>query len=94
MQILLIAGCAATTTTTTSTVVKGKRPANFALERVLEQRSAFIQSLRAEGNLVVEVDGRKQQGQFTGALWKRDSLLLTVTGPFNIAVAKVSSTPE
>ncbi len=91
--LALLAACAATTTTTT-TVVKGKRPANFVLEQALEKRSAALTALRAEGNLSVEVDGKKQQAQFVGSLWKRDSLLLTVTGPFNIAVAKVGSTPD
>lgn len=91
--LALVWGCAASTTTT-STVVKGKRPANFVLEQALEKRSAALTALRAEGNLSVEVDGKKQQAQFVGSLYKRDSLLLTVTGPFNIAVAKVGSTPD
>lgn len=86
-------GCASSSTTTTSTI-KGKRPANFVLEQALEKRSNSLNALRAEGNLAVEVDGKKQQAQFVGSLYKRDSLLLTVTGPFNIAVAKVGSTPD
>ena len=89
----LLWGCGTASTTTTS-VAKGKRPTNFLLEQALEKRSTAITALRAEGNLAVEVDGKKQQAQFVGSLWKRDSLLLSVTGPFNIAVAKVGSTPD
>lgn len=91
--VLVSYGCASSSTTTTTTV-KGKRPANFVLEQALEKRSSALNALRAEGNLAVEVDGKKQQAQFVGSLYKRDSLLLTVTGPFNIAVAKVGSTPD
>jgi hypothetical protein len=90
--LTIVCGCA--TSSTTTATVKGKRPANFVLEQALEKRSALLTSLRAEGNLAVEVDGKKQQAQFVGSLYKRDSLLLTVTGPFNIAVAKVGSTPD
>ncbi len=91
--LVVFSGCASSSTTTTATV-KGKRPANFVLEQALEKRSNALNALRAEGNLSVEVDGKKQQAQFVGSLYKRDSLLLTVTGPFNIAVAKVGSTPD
>jgi len=91
--LTIVCGCATTSSTTTATV-KGKRPANFVLEQALEKRSNSLNALRAEGNLSVEVDGKKQQAQFVGSLYKRDSLLLTVTGPFNIAVAKVGSTPD
>ena len=91
--VLVSYGCASSSTTTTATV-KGKRPANFVLEQAMEKRSNALNALRAEGSLAVEVDGKKQQAQFVGSLYKRDSLLLTVTGPFNIAVAKVGSTPD
>lgn len=90
--LTIVCGCA--TSSTTTATVKGKRPANFVLEQALEKRSNSLNALRAEGNLSVEVDGKKQQAQFVGSLYKRDSLLLTVTGPFNIAVAKVGSTPD
>ncbi len=92
--IITVLWSCGTATTTTTTAAKGKRPANFVLEQALEKRSQSINALRAEGNLAVEVDGKKQQAQFVGSLLKRDSLLLTVTGPFNIAVAKVGSTPD
>jgi hypothetical protein len=89
-------GCAApsaTTSTASGSATKGKRPANFALEQAFEKRSALLTSLYADGNLTIEVGGKKQQAHFTGAVYKRDSILLNVTGPFNIAVAKVGSTP-
>lgn len=87
---IIIASCAGGSTTT-----RGKRPAgNFDLEPMLEKRGTSLVSLRADGNITVEVDGRVQKGQFSGTLYKRDSLMLTVFGPFNIVAYKIASTPD
>ncbi|TAE24788.1 MAG: DUF4292 domain-containing protein [Candidatus Kapaibacterium sp.] len=73
----------------------GKRPSgNFELEPLLEKRNNALISLRADGTIIVDVDGRVQKGQFTGTLFKKDSLMLTVSGPFNLVVYKIASTVD
>ncbi len=86
----VLAACAGSAST-----AKGKRPSgNFELEPLLEKRSTALISLRADGNITVDVDGRVQKGQFTGTLYKKDSLMLTVFGPFNIVAYKIASTAD
>jgi hypothetical protein len=79
----------------TTTTAKGKRPSGeFNVEPLLDKRTNALVALKAEGSLTVDVDGRVQKGQFVGTLYKRDSLMLTVLGPFNIVAFKIASTPE
>jgi hypothetical protein len=95
VAVLLVAFAlhACSTASTTTTANKVKRPgADFAIEPVLERRANLLTSLRADGNLTVEVNGKAQKAQFVGSLYKKDSLVLTVLGPFNILVAKIGST--
>lgn len=80
---------------TATTTGRGKRPqGNIELDPILEKRSTALVSMKAEGSITVDVDGRVQKGQFAGTLYKRDSLMLTVFGPFNIVAYKIASTPD
>ncbi len=91
MLVCLMVACSSGTTTT----AKGKRPSGeFNVEPLLDKRTNALVALKAEGSLTVDVDGRVQKGQFVGTLYKRDSLMLTVLGPFNIVAFKIASTPE
>jgi Domain of unknown function (DUF4292) len=89
---LTLYACSSVSTSTT----KAQRadPASFRLAPALEERSNALVSLRTEGNLSVEVEGKTQRAQFVSSLYKKDSLVLTVLGPFNILAAKIGSTSD
>lgn len=92
MLVCLIYACSSAS----STALKGKRPSSgeFNPEPLVGKRNNALIALKAEGSLTVDVDGRVQKGQFVGTLYKRDSLMLTVLGPFNIVAFKIASTPD
>lgn len=86
----LVATACSTTRTTTST-----QPfTTDAIAEMLQQRNSGLISLQADGTLYTSVRGTSNQASFSYSLYKTDSLLLTIYGPFGIVVGKLQANPN
>ncbi len=86
---LLITSCATTRTHQGTTQLQ---PDEIA--ELLQKRSDELVSLHADGSLSSSAHGSTDQAQFIYDLYRTDSLLLTLYGPFGILVGKLQANPE
>lgn len=87
--LLLLAACAGSRTAGTD---GSFTPDDVAA--MLQHRHSHLESLHADGAIYTSVQGSKEQAQFSYSLYKTDSLLLTIYGPFGIVVGKLQANPE
>lgn len=89
ISVALLATACSTTRTTTST-----QPFTpDAIATMLHQRNNGLVSLQADGTLYTSMRGSSNQASFSYSLYKTDSLLLTIYGPFGIVVGKLQANP-
>lgn len=66
----------------------------FPLEKMAFERSNSIVSLKGDGSIAVSLGSEHQTAQFRLALFKTDSLMMTIYGPFGVALGKLQSTSD
>lgn len=86
--LLLMTACAGSRSTQTDSFTPDD------IVAMVQHRSTELISLHADGALYTSVQGSKEQAQFSYSLYKTDSLLLTIYGPFGIVVGKLQATPD
>lgn len=86
---LIVSACASTRTS--EQVVPASRE---YIEEQLQRRSNELVSLHADGSLWSAAGGTSNQVQFSYDLYRTDSLLMTLYGPFGILVGKLQADPS
>lgn len=86
--LLLLTACAGTRPTQTDSFTPDD------IVEMVQHHNSSLTSLHADGALYTSVQGSKDQAQFSYSLYKTDSLLLTIYGPFGIVVGKLQATPD
>jgi len=82
ISLLAIEGCR-----TTSSLNLGERSFSYGeVQEVMRSHHAHIHSIAGEGRISIETPDISQNGSFTLALQKPDSVLIKLQGPFGIKV--------
>ncbi len=94
MSWLVCLALLATACATTRTQQDALPRSATGIAELLQKRSEELVSLHADGSIASTARGSTDQAQFAYDLYRTDSLLLTLYGPFGILVGKLQASPD